>query len=297
MRISGLVVATLFFLSSLALAQHSSSSSGSSGGGGSHNNSSGGSPSSGSSGGGSQSSSSSSSSGGHSSGGGGSVSHGSSSHGSSARGSSSTSGSAVSPAHGLRSTEAKTQRSIREANSGLREPSARPEKRGFFSFLRHPFRKPEPKPVADLRKPVCLRGPCQICPNGQAKTGGCGVGTVVPQRIHHGCSGYAVWSGSPCVLQTHYLDGCSGLRTMLERQAQQMQAADSIRQSACTAGASAECSEASASWQSEQNLHQSLQQRYQQCRLQGGYSARLRGFGPANGSPNLFDSLRFEAEY
>lgn len=301
MRLSGLVVATLFFLSSIALGQHSSGSSGSSGGsfsgggGGSHGGSSGGS-SSGSSGGSFHSSSS--SSGAHSSGAsspGGASSHGSSSHGSSARGSNSASRAAVSPTHGLRSTEARNAGSIREPNGSLR-PGAQPEKRSFFSFLRHPFRRPDPKPVADLRKPVCLRGPCQICPNGQMASGGCGGVTVVHERMNHGCWGHAVWTGSPCMLETHYLDDCSALRTMVERQAHRMQAAESIRQSACAAAGSSECSEATASWQSEQNLYRSLQQRYQQCRVQSGHT--LSGNYSTQGHGlNLFDPLRFDARY
>ena len=305
MRLSGLVVATLFLLSSLALAQHSSGSSGSSGGsfssggGGSHGGSSGGS--SGSSG----SHSSSSASSAHSSGSlsGGHSSGGSVSHGSNARGSNSVSGSAVSPSRGprstesLRSTDSKSASSIREPSHGLRESKSQPEKRGFFSFLRHPFRKPEPKPVADLRKPVCLRGPCQICPNGQVRSGGCGTGTITREHPLHGCWGRAVWSGSACVLQTNYLDECSALGAMLQRQGQRMQAAESIRQSACATGPSQECSETAASWQSEESLHQSLRQRYQQCRLQSRHAFAAGGYGPGFHGAGLFDPMRFDVSY
>jgi hypothetical protein len=196
----------------------------------------------------------------------------------------------------------KPEEQIREyirtrVNASSPPPGAKPEIRehkGFWGLLRHPSRKPEGRLVVDLRRPVCLRGPCQICPGGEAKAGGCGVGTVIPRRAHQGCSGRAVWTGSPCILQTHYLDDCSGLRTMLERQGQRMQAAESIRQSACAATASSECSEAATSWQSEQNLYSSLQQRYQQCRVQGGYSSRLRGFDPAKAFGSFY-SFRFDA--
>jgi hypothetical protein len=313
MRLSGLCAATLFLLSSFlltpwALAQHSNSSSGSSsssssgGGGGSHSSSSGGSSSSGSSGGGSHSSSSSSSSsGGHSSNSssaGHSSSGGSSAHGTSARGSNSGSASAVSPARGFRSTESKTQSAIREPSGTLREPAVQPEKRGFFSFLRHPFHKPEPepKPGADLRHRVCFTGPCPVCPPG-ARGGACGGGTVVLHNSRHTCSGSAIWSGASCVLQTHYLDDCSGLRSMMERQAQRMQAAESIQRSACAAGPSQECAETSSSFAGEQNLYRSLQQRYQQCRMQTGHSFPLRSFAGPNGSGQFFDPSRFDARY
>jgi hypothetical protein len=271
MRLSGLAVAVLFvFSSSFSFAQHSSSSSSSSGGG-------------------SHSSSSSSSSGGHSSSGS-SASHSSSDHGSAAHGSKSASASAASPARGLHSTESKGVSSIREANGTLHEPAAQPEKRGFFSFLRHPFHKPEPKPVADLRRPVCLRGPCQICPGVGARSGGCGVGSFVREHRNHDCLGNAIWTGSPCVQKTDYLDDCSALSSMLQRQQQRMQAAESIRQSACKAGGSTECSEASATWQSEQSLQQSLQQKYQRCQQQSGHASIGRSPLVGNGSGSLWFS-------
>ena len=311
MRLSGLCAATLFLLSSFlltsgAMAQHSnsgSSSSGSSssggGGGGSHSSSSGGSSSSGSSGVGSHSSSSSSSSsGGHSSNSsssGHASSGGSSAHGTSARGSNSVSASAVSPARGFRSTESKTQSPIREPNGTLREPAAHAEKRGFFSFLRHPFHKPEPKPAADLRHRICFTGPCPVCPPG-ARGGACGA-AVVLHRSRPTCSGSAVWTGNPCMTATHYLDDCSGLRSMMERQAQRMQAAESIQRSGCVAGPSQECAETSSSFAGEENLYRSLQQRYQQCRMQTGHSFPLRSFAGPNGAGQFFDPSRFDARY
>jgi hypothetical protein len=199
--------------------------------------------------------------------------------------------------------EGKSEDQIREfirvrANMSPTSAGAKPEireRRGIFGFLRRPFHKPETKLVVDLRRPVCLRGPCQICAGGQARTGGCGVGTLIPQHVHHGCFGSAVWSGSGCVLQTQYLDNCSGLRSMLERQAQRMQAAESIRRSACSAGASSECSETSTSWQSEQNLYQTLNQRYQQCRVRNNFVSWRGSFArPGNGAGPI-DMLRFDA--
>ena len=84
---------------------------------------------------------------------------------------------------------------------------------------------------------------------------------------------------------------------MMERQAQRMQAAESIQRSACAAGPSQECSETSNSWSSEQNLYRSLQQRYQQCRMQTGHSFPLRSFAGPNASGQFFDPLRFDARY
>ena len=55
---------------------------------------------------------------------------------------------------------------------------------------------------------------------------------------------------------------------MMDRQAQRLQAAESIRQSACAAGNTQECSTATASWQSEMDLYRSLQAKYQHCILQ-----------------------------
>src|SRR6202050_4993101 len=154
MRLSSVVVAVVFLFSSVVFAQHSSGGVGGSSGGGSSG---------GSSGGGSHGSS-----GGVSSGG--SSSHAGSSGGSSRGGSSHSAGSHSSPASG--SSSAHT--SARNSGSGSHDSSAaaagsrakasshsaatktaQPEKRSFFSFLRHPFHRSEPKPTeSDLRAPV-----------------------------------------------------------------------------------------------------------------------------------------------
>jgi hypothetical protein len=74
----------------------------------------------------------------------------------------------------------------------------------------------------------------------------------------------------------------------LERQAQRVHDAEAARQRACANGALAECSDASAGWQSEESLRQNLLTRYQQCQIQqyGRYDSTLR-----------FDSLRFSADF
>jgi hypothetical protein len=159
MRLSSLVIPIVVLVSPLVCAQHSSSggsSSGSSSSNGSHSSSSGGSAS-------SHSSGSSASS----------ISHSSSvatSHTSS-----------TSPAHasstGSAGARFNAQPSRPEGVGAIRESSAarlqgnkaaetskngQPEHGGFIAFLRHPFRKHEPKAAeADLRRPICRKGPCK----------------------------------------------------------------------------------------------------------------------------------------
>lgn len=176
MRLSGLSLTALLLFASFTLAQHSSSSSSSSSssGGGSHSSSSGGSSYSGGSfGGGSHTSgggssysgggsSHSSGGGSHSSGGGHSAGSGSSStsshgsnsghpsggtsipNGSSARGKNEHGTSLVNSRNGIENSSSKVRR-IHEPKSGMPQRAVVPEKRSFFTFLRHPFRRPQPK--------------------------------------------------------------------------------------------------------------------------------------------------------
>ncbi len=270
MRHSSLCLAVIFLLSTFTLAQHSSgnsSSSSSSSGGGSHSSSSGG--------GGSASSSSNSggthsSSGSHSSGGNPSsratASPTSSSHGSSTHGTNS----AVHPENGFLTS--KTNPSNRE----LREPSQtrieQPEKRSFFSHLRHPFRKTEAKPVADLRHPVCFKGPCPVCPTGQK---GCGV-PFVNRNNGQFCSQTQIWSGGACVANAHFLGDCNGFHTAILQQEQRMQAAEAIRDTACSTGTPEECFSATTASQSESSLRRALETRYQRCLMQTPRTVPLR---------------------
>src|SRR5215469_7805574 len=266
MRLSGLSLAVLL-TSSILFAQHSSgggSSSGSSGGSSSSSGSSGGSSHGGYSGGSSYSggnsggghssgggysssggsshsgSSSHSSAGGHSSGGGnssggahasssghvsggasvskGSISHGKTEHGSALLSSSRT---------GSENSSSKMTRPIREPKSGVSERAVVPEKRGFFSFLRHPFRKPQPKlvetkPALYLPRPICPKGRCTLaCPVGQDRSGGACTTPVIPvctaglgwntpcgyNRDYH-CPLGELWNGTSCVYGAHFLDSC-----------------------------------------------------------------------------------------
>jgi hypothetical protein len=253
MRLSVLAVSVILLFSQTILAQHSSGGGGSSGGS-SAGSSGGGSHGGGYSGGGS----SGGYSGGHSSGG--SVSHSSGSHSSSAGGGGTHSTAGASRSH--------TGRSVHEPGVG-RAPvngtvKAQPGKRSFFSFLRHPFRKPQPKPVPEPLHRICLKGACRVCPAGQANVGGRCVGAWLARNANL-CSSRTIWSGGPCWQQTPFLDACSGLRSMLERQTQRMQAADSARQNACATGATQECSELTSKAQSEASLYRALQERLRQC--------------------------------
>lgn len=323
MRLSCLYLAAFLLFSSFLLAQHSSgggssgsSSGGGSSGGSSHSSSSGGSSYSGGSSGGSSHSfgggHSSASSGGHGSNagyasGGATVSK-SSSHGNAAT--------LVNSARDrVASSSSKITRQIGEPKSGVSQRAAIPEKRSFFSFLRHPFRRPPPKfvkatPALYLPQP-CLKGRCTpACPVGQTRKGGVCTTPVIPlcvpgQPWNSAACGYGsrshcplgeVWNGTACVYGTRFLDSCIGLRMALDRQAQRVQNAEAARQRACANGLAQECSEASTTWQGEENLHQNLLSRYQNCRLQSlpSYSAQ---YGWPYESTLRFDSFRFNEDF
>jgi len=229
MRLSSLVVATILLSPPALLAQHSSAGS-SSASSSSH--------SSGSSGGSSHASSGASAS--HSSSGAG----GHSASGHASAGSGNSAGSHNPSSHSLKAGTVEARASTPPLRSGT-EPSrtdaartshepvtneaqtkdkglsttktAQPEKRGFFSFLRNPFRKPEPKPKPKPKpkpeptpepKPaepdlhvVCKRGPCPVCPPGQSagKNGRCATNTVQPIIASTQCQPGETWNGGGCV--------------------------------------------------------------------------------------------------
>ncbi len=172
MRLSGLAVAVILLFSSIVVAQHSPGGGGSSG-------------------------SSSSSGGFHSSYSGG--------------GSSSRSSATQSASPGSRACHSTYQPSGSNAAPAIRERGiarvpSQPEKRTFFSFLRHPFRKPQPKTEANLRRRICAKGPCPLCPAGQAygKNGGC---VASPQG--NLCRTGEYWNGGGCVLFANFIANCS----------------------------------------------------------------------------------------
>ena len=286
-----LALAVIPLFSSNTLAQHSGGG-GSSGGGSSSSGGGGGSHGGGSSGG----SSSSSSSGGRSSGGSGS--HGSSGssggHGSSSGSHASNSG----PAHSSHSSGANP---VREPNAGMRGKTGT-EKRGFFSILRHPFRKPQPKPelrtklTDERRRPICFRGPCKVCPTGLARGGGCG-GTVVAAYARRSCAG-GFWNGGACFQQNRFPYDCNAERVAMERQAQRMHAAEQEQQNACSTGSAQDCSDRSSASQNETSVYRTLQAQYRACQQRStgvnpfGHSARA-GYGQRLS----FDPFEFDLDY
>jgi len=313
LRFSLALAVTLLF-SPNAFAQHSggggssgggSASAGSSGGGGgSHGGSSGGgSVSSGgghSAGGGSSSHSGGGGSSSHSSGG--SASHSSAGHGSSAGSTSSH------PSSSHSNTASNSLHSIHAPNTGSRGQPQTSQKRGFFSFLpflRHhvpvplpnpPQPKPEPKqPVAELRRPICFRGPCPVCPAGQVHgANGCG-GNIIQNRIERRCAAGEYWANGACLQQIWYQDECEGLREMMERQAQRMHAADLDRQITCTIGPWQQCSNMTSSAESELGFYQALQSRYQACQRRSPTALpHLRFRVPGYSAGLSFHSLSFE---
>lgn len=314
-----LALAVILLLSPNTFGQHSGgggSSSGSSasagssgGGGGSHSGSSGGGGGSASSGGGHSSAGGSAA---PSSGGSGSHISGAASHSSS--GQSSSSGAASSHSGPSRSGPSHSNpasnnlHSIHTPSTGSRGLAPASPKRGFFSFLRHhvphplpdpPQPKPEPKgPVAELRHPICFRGPCTVCPAGQVHgANGCG-GNIIQNRIERRCPAGESWTGGACLLQTWYQDECGGLRTLMERQAQRMHAAQLDRRITCSIGPWQQCSSLTSSAESEAGFYQELQNRYLAC--QRGSPTRLprNGFRiPGNSAGLSLNSLSFELDH
>lgn len=326
MRLSSLAVAVIFLFSSTALAQHSSanagaSSSSSSAGGGSHSSSSGG-----YSGGSSHSAGGSSSGVSHTSSSGGSShssSSGGSSHstpsggghsGSSTHNGGGSNGHVINPpgngsqpshlsaphsnamyAEGVRSDNARPTHEFRSPIEG-----AAPQKRSFFSFLRHPFPRPKPqpaptpvpqavrRPVANLRHPVCLRGPCLACPAGQV-SGPHGCVNAIISHGDHFCSSSEIWSGGACVQQLRFLDNCSWSRMAMARQQQAMRAAAAEMQRACAASQSQECSEATTRLDNEESLYRSFRNRYLRCENNQLVYPWAGSFYPRTGFGLIFD--------
>lgn len=303
MRLSGLFLAVFLLIPSVIWTQHTSSAA-SSGGGSSSSASSGGGSHGGGGGGGSTNSGGSSgghsygggsSGGGHSYGGGGGHSSGVAP---SYTGSHNSGGGSISHGSNVRGTALRGTNSIetsrptgRDAGSNLRysprglniAPQLRvapPEKRTFFSFIRHPFHRPpqRPKPeIGIVPRPICFRGLCHVCPPGQARAGGCSGGAVIPVQTNYSCSYQGIWNGS-CAWQVQFADGCSGLRFALQRQLQRMQDAEAAMQGNCQASATQECSETTAGWNSESSLYRALQSRYRSCLAQSAFGYGFNGF-------------------
>lgn len=201
MRLPGLVVAAILFVSAALLAQHPSGASGSSSGG-SHSSSSGGSSS-------SASSHISSNSASHVAGTGGAASH-------------------LSPSAKLPSAKLPSAKA-----------DAAPEKQGFRSFLRHPFKRPSPVQTAEYKRRPCRKEPCAVCPPGESRNGGA---CVVVSNV---CSTGQFWNGLACgSTQYRFNDDCRALLDQLVAQRRQMQGQNDPGQSL---------------------RYQSLRQQYEQC--------------------------------
>ena len=275
----GFLLALILVFTVPAFTQHSSGGGGSSGGGSS---SGGGGGSHGGSGGGG------SSGGGHSSGGsGGGSSHGASSHGASSHGSSSHASS------GGSSASHSNLRSGHELRGGQEGKSAQPEHRGFFAFLRHPFRKPEPRPVVDLRHRVCPGGLCKPCPVGEVSNGrgGCTSAYVASNRLF--CSALSpLNAANACPVQTSFRGDCSAELMAIQQQAQRVRTAEMNRNAACSADPAQECSSLTTVFESESRLYRVMEDRYAQCR-QRMFDSYIRGrYGFGNSSQDLrFDSF------
>ncbi len=242
MRLSGLVVAALLFVSATLLAQHSSGGGGSSSGGSSH---------------GSSSSGISSSSG---------SSHVSSSHVSSPGGSGSSHGS------GRVSSSARAGSNAR-THTPKSSSSAKPEKKGFFSFLRH--RKPAPKPSleAEANRPVrCKKGENCTCLAGGTRNA---AGTCFSQAQVL-CSAGLVWNGFGCGAR-YFVNDCSALAARLAQQERQMRSAMTSQQQSCSRdSASPECADLQGQSGRENLLYRQLLEQYNQC-MEHSHAYAFRG--------------------
>jgi hypothetical protein len=125
----------------------------------------------------------------------------------------------------------------------------------------------------------------------------CVAGQAWNHSCHNQCSHGEVWNGGSCLYHTRFLDSCFSQRTALERQTRRVQAAETTRRSACANGPAQECSEATGTWQSEENLRRNLLARYQQCQTQSmsTYSAQYQ-LSPYD-STLWLDSLRFNEDF
>jgi hypothetical protein len=287
MRLSGLSLAVILLSTSVAFAQHGG------GGGGGEGGSSGGSSGGGSHGGGGGSSSS-GGSGGHSSGGGGSShrssgsGHSSGSHGSGRLGSKTAS---VTRTPAQRPGEPTGL--LHQPNPALQSKSPA-EKRTFFAFLRHPFRRPQSQMAVGPRPPVCRKGPCRVCPAGKVG-GGC---VAVPVHRQNECRYPGVWNGGLCTPPMLIGDTCSALLREMQRQEQRIEAAEASEQSACAQNQSQACSEQTARRQNEERLYQSALNNYRRCRMGGAVNYRFSGSTvPGYGAWSSYDPFRLELMY
>ncbi len=222
MRISGLVIATVLLVPVTLFAQRTSAASGSSSGSSSSTSAS--------------SSASSSSYSGHAS--------GSSSSASSGTSHSSNSGGSRSSTSSVSSHNSKSTVSLVTSKSGTAmhtspstmsssaKENAAPQKKGFFSFFRHPFRRGKPVQSAEWKRPVpCVGKACTFCPPGESSNGkgGCAAPPIVVAHGRNqcrageswiggacGCPSFTSWNGVACGAVS-FEDPCASVRLAAER--------------------------------------------------------------------------------
>jgi hypothetical protein len=241
MRLSGLVVAAILLVSATLVAQHSSGTGGSSSGGSS-------------SGGSSHSSSSS-----------GSYSSSGSSHLNSSSSSGRTDrGTAGSSGHGRSSNDSARPGSNVRTHVSESSSSVKPEKKSFFSFLRH--RKPTPKSSlkTEARPPIrCKKGEnCMACAAGGYRNA---AGKCVLQAQVFSCSQGQVWNGFACGAR-YFMNDCSALAAQLAQQERQTRSALTTQQQSCSHdSASQECADLRGQSGGESLRYRQLQEQYDQC--------------------------------
>lgn len=158
-----------------------------------------------------------------------------------------------------------------------------PEKRGFRSFLRHPFKKPVPVETAEFKRP-CWKEPCPVCPPGGARNGRCGVQT-------HVCQPGQYWNGLACGVQYLPNEDCRALAARLAQQEQRMRSLVGAQQQACSSDPdSAECGNLRTQSAGESVLHEQLRRQYEQCLLHArSYAFRSSFHAGDPWTPFLFD--------
>jgi hypothetical protein len=198
--------------------------------------------------------------------------------GASSAGSSGGHSSGTSASHGSGSRSSATHSNLSRSytfRSLNEEDNAHAPKRGFLSFLRHPFpRHPKQKPelLTQFRHRVCLNGTCRVCPTAQVPgAGGCITPHIYLRRPI--CSHRDVWAGSSCLLQVSFVDDCAGPRMAMEQQARRVREAAAARESQCGNIFSQQCVDLTSNEQRESGLYQVLQDKYKQCQVRSRGSA------------------------
>lgn len=135
------------------------------------------------------------------------------SHSSSSGGSSSSASSHISSSSG---TISRTSSPSNLPSSKLpsSKENAAPEKKGFFSSLRHPFKKTTP--VQNVRyKPTrpCFKEPCAVCPSGGSRSNACRV-------VSGACRSGQTWNGFGCAAQS-WSNNCTALANELAAERRQ----------------------------------------------------------------------------